>query len=137
LAAGLASAEPPASYGAPSSRYQQQAEPQYGVPAAQQQQQQGYPQQQQGGYGAPQAQQASYDNGGAAYGAPAVQRGQIFRHVYVHAAPDEPVYAENKVIRVPGGGDKHVSFINIYNNILTFLIDLISIYYLYRSILSL
>jgi hypothetical protein len=44
--------------------------------------------------------------------------GQVFRHVYVHAAPDEPVDSQSKVIRVPGGADKHVSGVNknIINN---------------------
>jgi hypothetical protein len=31
--------------------------------------------------------------------------------VYVHAAPDEPTFVENKVLRVNGGGDKHVNII--------------------------
>jgi uncharacterized membrane protein YgcG len=31
--------------------------------------------------------------------------------VYVHAAPDEPVDSQARVIRVPGGQDKHVNII--------------------------
>jgi len=54
------------------------------------------------GYGVPQVISTEY-------GAPS--GGQVYKHVYVHAAPDEPTYSENKVIRVPGGGDKHVNII--------------------------
>jgi hypothetical protein len=35
----------------------------------------------------------------------------VFRHVYVHSAPDDAADYQNKVIRVPGGGDKHVNII--------------------------
>jgi len=35
---------------------------------------------------------------------------QLFRHVYVHAAPDEPADEQARTIRVPGG-DKHVNII--------------------------
>jgi len=35
---------------------------------------------------------------------------QTFKHVYVHAAPDEPEDRQARVIRVPGG-DKHVNII--------------------------
>ncbi len=34
--------------------------------------------------------------------------GQTYRHVYVHAAPDEPEDQQARVIRIPGKGDKHV-----------------------------
>jgi len=53
---------------------------------------------------------------GGGYGPPGVpeqqpQGPQVHRHVYVHVAPDEPVDAQSKIIRVPGGGDKHVNII--------------------------
>jgi len=35
---------------------------------------------------------------------------KVFKHVYVHSAPDEEGQQENRVIRVPGG-DKHVNVI--------------------------
>jgi len=44
-----------------------------------------------------------------AYGPPAYTP-QVFKHVYVHTAPDEPADQQNRVIRVPGG-DKHVNII--------------------------
>ncbi|OXA58975.1 uncharacterized protein LOC110844907 [Folsomia candida] len=96
--AALATAEPPSSYGG-GNRYQA-SEPQYGVPAA-------VGPAPNGGYGAPAP--GGYESQGG-YGAPAYVP-QVFKHVYIHAAPDEPTYAENKVIRVPGGGDKHVNII--------------------------
>ncbi|CAL8127078.1 unnamed protein product [Orchesella dallaii] len=37
--------------------------------------------------------------------------GQVHRHVYVHVAPDDPVDSQARVIRVPGGQDKHVNII--------------------------
>ncbi|OXA58980.1 protein no-on-transient A [Folsomia candida] len=37
--------------------------------------------------------------------------GQVYRHVYVHAAPDEAADHQSRVIRVPGGADKHVNII--------------------------
>ncbi len=43
------------------------------------------------------------------YGAPA-HVPQVFRHVYVHSAPDEPEDRQSRTIRVPGG-DKHVNII--------------------------
>jgi len=49
-----------------------------------------------GGYGAPQEPE---------------RPPQVHRHVYVHVAPDEPEDIQNRVIRVPGGGDKHVNII--------------------------
>jgi hypothetical protein len=48
-------------------------------------------------------------SGGYAPAEPEYQS-QVFRHVYVHTAPDEPVDSQNRVIRVPGG-DKHVNII--------------------------
>ena len=54
-------------------------------------------------YGAP-----SYSGGfGGGFGGD--NSGQVYRHVYVHAAPDEPQNSQSRVIRVPGGQDKHVS----------------------------
>lgn len=35
---------------------------------------------------------------------------QVYKHVYVHSAPDEMDQEEKRVIRVPGG-DKHVNII--------------------------
>jgi len=35
---------------------------------------------------------------------------KVYKHVYVHSAPDEPVDVQTRVIRVPGG-DKHVNII--------------------------
>ncbi|XP_021946040.1 uncharacterized protein LOC110844202 [Folsomia candida] len=43
------------------------------------------------------------------YGAPA-HTPQVFRHVYVHSAPDEAPDHQARTIRVPGG-DKHVNII--------------------------
>jgi len=47
--------------------------------------------------------------GSSEYGAPA-HVPQVFRHVYVHTAPDEPEDRQARTIRVPGG-DKHVNII--------------------------
>lgn len=54
------------------------------------------------GYGVPQVISTEY-------GAPS--GGQVYKHVYVHAAPDEAADHQTRVIRVPGGGDKHVNII--------------------------
>jgi len=108
----LATAEPPSSYGAPSRSRYQASEPQYGVPAAGPAPSGGYGAPApagSGSYGVP-AQSGGYESAQGGYGAPAYVP-QVFKHVYIHAAPDEPTYAENKVIRVPGGGDKHVNII--------------------------
>jgi len=44
--------------------------------------------------------------------APQESRGpQVFRHVYVHVGKDEEEDRQSNVIRVPGGGDKHVNII--------------------------
>ncbi|OXA58973.1 uncharacterized protein LOC110844909 [Folsomia candida] len=37
--------------------------------------------------------------------------GQVYKHVYVHSAPDEAPEHTQRTIRVPGGGDKHVNII--------------------------
>jgi len=47
----------------------------------------------------------------SSYGLPTPQGGQVFRHVYVHAAPDFPEDQQARVIRIPGGQDKHVNII--------------------------
>jgi len=67
-------------------------------------------------YGAPAAPSppASSEYGAPAdtgYGLPAASGGQVFRHVYVHSAPDDVIEQSNRVIRVPGGGNKHVNII--------------------------
>jgi len=59
-------------------------------------------------YGAPQyAAPVAVSSG---YGVPEYG-GQVYKHVYVHSAPDEAPSHESRVIRVPGGGDKHVNII--------------------------
>jgi len=52
---------------------------------------------------------AAYADADTGYGAPA-HTPQVFRHVYVHSAPDEPEDRQSRTIRVPGG-DKHVNII--------------------------
>lgn len=95
----LVAAEPPVNYGAPS--YSAPAAPGYSAPAAP-----AYSAP--SSYGAPAA--PAYGPPSSDYGAPAAGP-TVFRHVYVHAAPDEPTFVENKVLRVGGGGDKHVNII--------------------------
>jgi len=55
---------------------------------------------------------SSYGPPPPAYGPPQEEAyvPQVFKHVYVHTAPDEPADQQNRVIRVPGG-DKHVNII--------------------------
>jgi len=55
---------------------------------------------------------SSYGPPPPAYGPPQEEQyvPQVFKHVYVHTAPDEPADQQNRVIRVPGG-DKHVNII--------------------------
>jgi len=65
-------------------------------------------------YGPPafqQQQQGGYDQGGYDQGGSSSSGGQVHRHVYIHVAPDEPVDSQSRVIRVPGGQDKHVNII--------------------------
>jgi len=47
----------------------------------------------------------------SSYGLPTPQGGQVFRHVYVHSAPDFPEDQQARVIRIPGGQNKHVNII--------------------------
>jgi len=113
---GAVVAEPPSSsYGTPAPSYGA-PEPSYGAPAP--------------SYGAP---PPSYGAPAPSYGAPAPSYGpppqssygapppsseyggpshvpQVFRHVFVHSAPDEAGHSQSRVIRVPGG-DKHVNII--------------------------
>ncbi|ODN01112.1 hypothetical protein Ocin01_05552 [Orchesella cincta] len=37
--------------------------------------------------------------------------GQTHRHVFIHVAPDEPTDSQSRIVRVPGGQDKHVNII--------------------------
>jgi len=78
---------PKSSYGPPPSSSYGTPEPSYGPP--------------QSSYGAPPP--------SSEYGGPS-HVPQVFRHVFVHSAPDEGGYTQSRVIRVPGG-DKHVNII--------------------------
>jgi hypothetical protein len=60
------------------------------------------------GYGVP-SQQPSQPIGGG-YQQEQQHTPQVFKHVYVHVAPDEQADEQSRVIRVPGG-DKHVNII--------------------------
>jgi len=64
------------------------------------------------GYGVPSfggGASSGSSSGDSEYGAPA-HTPQVFRHVYVHTAPDEPEDRQARTIKVPGG-DKHVNII--------------------------
>jgi len=67
-----------------------------------------YPSAPSGGYDAP---SNNGNIGGGSFVGNVNQGGQTYRHVYVHVAPDEPVDEQSRVIRVPGGQDKHVNII--------------------------
>jgi hypothetical protein len=60
------------------------------------------------GYGAPAI--GGQPIGGGYQGQQEQHVPQVFKHVYVHVAPDEAPDAQSRVIRVPGG-DKHVNII--------------------------